>query len=213
MALLGGLLVLSIIRLGWRKTLALAVVAAPAIFLVFGGRQTDFSTGSGTSQERVRLWSEGFAFFQESPLFGIGQGAYVDRAGLVAHNSFLHSFAEMGVVGGMAFVGAFFCSLYGCWRLGRSQDQLADPDLRQLRPYILAIVTAYAVGLMSLTRVYVVPTYLILGLGAAFLRLAAASGPFPGLRLNGRLALQIAGVSGLILLCIYVGVRVLVNRS
>jgi hypothetical protein len=213
LALLAGWGVLFASRFGLRKTLLLGAAAVPLLSLVIGGRQMTFSATQGTGQERLQLWNEAISYFRESPLFGIGQGGYADRVGLVAHNSFLHAFTELGLVGGTFFVGAFFSALYGCWCLGFPALQVADPDLRRLRPYIMASLTSYAVGLISLTRVYVVTTYLVLALGGAYLQLAAPTGPYPALQFNRRLVLQIAGVSGLVLLCIYLVARFFVNRG
>ena len=50
-AFLGGLAVLSWIRLGWRKTAVIGAVAVPVLLLLFAGRQTDISTSTGHRPE------------------------------------------------------------------------------------------------------------------------------------------------------------------
>jgi hypothetical protein len=213
LALLAGLGILSASRFGMRKTLLLGTAAVPLLLVVGGGRQTDLSTGHGTSQERIQLWSDALDLFKESPLFGIGKDMFADRTGMQAHNSFFHAFTDLGLVGGTCFCGAFFCLMYGCWRLGYADAQITDPELIYLRPYVLAVAAAFSVGLLSITRVYDVLPYLILGQGAAFLRLAAASGQFQGLHFNKKLALRIAAFSGAFVIAFYLFVRLFVNRG
>jgi hypothetical protein len=211
LALLAGTLVLLGMRLGWRRTAVLAVLGLPVLFVLFAGRQTSLSTNEGTSQERIQLWSEGLQMFQQAPLFGIGAGQFQENAGLVAHNSYVHCYAELGLFGGTLFVGLFACALGGLWRLGKVRRQIADPGLRRLFPCMAAIVTAYAVGLFSLSRPYVMPTYLVFGLTAAYLRLAGAGLALPPLRFDRRLVRRLLLASAAALVLIYLFVRTFVR--
>jgi len=72
----------------------------------------------------------------------------------------------------------------------------------------MAIVAAYAAGLLSLSRPYVVTTYMVLGLVTAFAGLAAANRPVPLMRFNPRLLLRLATASVTYLVAIYAVVRV-----
>src|SRR5262249_32778235 len=145
---------------GWRKALAVAVLLLPLMVVLGGGRQTriDLTDRSDTGSARIWLWSDGLMLLRESPLFGIGKGEYADRALLVAHNSFVHGFTELGFVGGTLFVGGFYYSLSTLARLRGKRAAGLRPELRALRPYLLAILTGYVVGMMSLSRNYIVPT-------------------------------------------------------
>jgi O-antigen ligase len=206
-ALLAALLVLFRTRFSWWKSVPLALIVLPIMFMIFDGRMTGISTSEDTAQERIQLWSEGLEFFREAPLFGIGQGEFADQVRQVAHNSFVHSYAELGFFGGTVFLGAFFCALWGLYRLRRFSLQIRDPQLTRLRPYAITILAAYAVGLLSLSRAYIVPTYMVLGLGTAYIRLASVHLPAPVLRFNGQLLLWLGVVSALSL----VGIKVFVN--
>lgn len=156
-------------RFGWKRSLGLAALVLPALFVVFAGRQADLSMASNTGQTRLQLWQDGLMLFRGSPLFGIGMDEYANEAGQVAHNSFLHCFAELGLGGGMLFLGAFFAAFMALSRLGLRRRQVMDPELRRLRPYLLAVVAAYSVGMLTLSVPYIVPTYTILGLATAYL--------------------------------------------
>jgi hypothetical protein len=206
MALLAGLSVLFWARYGWWKAIVLAGVTLPLLLLAAGGRQTSLSTGESTSQERIQLWSEALQAFRESPLFGIGTGMFQERAGLVVHNSFVHCFAELGLLGGTLFLGAFLCSAWQVHRVGAS-GQLPSGCLRRLAPFILAVVVACAVGLFSLTRAYVASTWIIVGLAVAYVTVAKKATALPPLRLNLRLAGRLALVSGAFLVGVYLFVR------
>ncbi len=175
--LASGLIVLCGARFGWRKAVPLTALLLPALLLVASSRQTNFdlSDRQDTGQTRVQLWSQGLQLFRESPVFGIGSGFYAEKVGLVAHNSFVHAFTELGFAGGTLFLGAFFAALASLARLGSDRVLVLDPGLRALRPYVLAVVAAYCAGMLSLSRNYVVLTYLVLGLAQAYVATAATA--------------------------------------
>ena len=57
----------------------------------------------------MQLWYAGLVEMKRFPLFGIGAGMYPDFVdGRVAHNSFVHAFVELGIFGGVIFLGAFW---------------------------------------------------------------------------------------------------------
>jgi hypothetical protein len=47
-----------------------------------------------------------------------------------------------------------------------------DPALRHFLPFMLAIIAAFSVSMMSLSRNYIVPTYMVAGLGTMTTSLA-----------------------------------------
>ncbi len=197
LALAGGLGTLAVGRLGARRGLLLLAVVAPVGLVAVGGRQTRFSVDDSedTSQHRMRLWSDGLMMVREKPVFGVGQGEYATRAGLTAHNSYVEAFAELGLVGGTCWVGAFAYAVGGLVRVGRGLHPHQHPTLSRLRPYLLAMVVALMVGMFSLSRIYTPPTYLMLGLCTAYLRQAAVAAPAAVPRLTRRLAARTAALS------------------
>jgi hypothetical protein len=64
--------------------------------------------------------------------------------------------------------------------------------LRDLFPFVVALVVAYSVSMLSLSRCYVVPTYLIAGVAACYLRLAAPQAQFKLPSFDGRLLQRLA---------------------
>jgi O-antigen ligase len=205
LALLAGLGMFFQARFGISKAIALGALLLP-VLLLGGGRQTDLNTTSGTGQDRIQLWSDGLTMFRDSPLFGVGRDEFAKSAGLVAHNSFLHAFAELGFFGGIFFVGAFAYSIESLHRRGRRRVIL-DPELRRLQPYLLGLLSGYSVGMMSLTLCYIIPTYTLLGAANVFLRLAETSPPLPPARFDARLLVRLAGIGVGVMIVLYVFVR------
>ena len=93
---------------------------------------------------------------------------------LVAHNSFMHAYTELGFVGGTFFFGAYYYVLTSLAQLGSTPPMIRDPEVRYVRPYIMAAVVSVAVSQMSLSQCYAVATYAMLGVGAVCVRLADA---------------------------------------
>jgi O-antigen ligase len=214
LALVACVLVLFRSRFGWARTILLGLVAVPAMFYLFGGRQTNINlTGEDTGQTRIQLWSEGLELFRQAPLLGIGQGHYAEEVGLVAHNSYVHSFTELGVIGGTLFVGAFFFALSRLHKLGRRDAQIRDPELRRLRPYLAAIVAAYMAGMLTLSRCYIQPTYMVLGLATVYFRLTARYPALPAPGFDLKLFLRLGLASGTVLAALYLFVRVFAQFS
>ncbi|MDB5322671.1 MAG: hypothetical protein JWN40_4302 [Phycisphaerales bacterium] len=211
LGLLAAVVVFIWVRKGWRKGLPLAALALPAMFFLFAGRQTELDVGEGTAQSRIQLWSEGITLFRRAPVFGFGFGTFAEEVGQVAHNSFVHSFAELGFFGGTIFLGAFAISLRTLKRIGGSMTRAADTDLVRLRPYMMAIVAGYAVGMISLSRAYVVPTYLILGLTAAYVEISRRHAALILPTVSQRLAWRMSVFAGAFLIGTYAFVRLFVQ--
>ncbi len=213
LALLAALAALIASRLPWRKSLPAAVVVLPLLFVLFGGRQTSLTTAEGTGQDRVQLWSEGLTLFHQAPLFGIGRGEYLEQVGMVAHNSFVHAYVELGLFGGTLFLGAFGLAAVALWRLRSRTFAILDPEVRRALPYVLAVVVGYAAGVLSLSRPYVVPTYLVFGLACVCGRVALAGNAAPVLAVSGRLAARLAVCSVAFLALTEVYVKIVTKWS
>jgi hypothetical protein len=224
LALMAGIAAFMYMRFGGAKTTILGLLVMPVMLLVFAGRMTDISASEGTGQTRIQLWCDAMQFFQQAPLFGIGMEMYHNVSYHVPHNSYLHCYAELGVVGGTLFLGAFYFALYGLYRLkpaptaeppDRYNDTAAapaaretDPELARLQPYLLAMLVAYSVGIGFLSRSYIVPTYLLLGLAVVYLRMRTTGTVPPWCKFA---LAQMAGVSVCFLATAYMFVRMFVS--
>jgi len=209
LAMLGCIVTYCLARFGWKKAIPVTVLVVPLMFVLFAGRSTNLNTSSGTGQGRIQYWGMAVPWFRGSPVFGIGAGMLPDAIGKEAHNSYVSGYAELGFVGGTLFLGVYAATFWGLFQLGRFEDQIQDPELRRIRPYLLAMAGGYAVGMLSLTRNYINPTYLIPGLAAAYLRLAAADArvPVPLPRCDGWHVKRLVVLSAASLLAIYGYIR------
>lgn len=219
----GGLLTLGIAgmvfvlpKYGKKAAIACALVGMAGM-TVLAGRQGNIDLNSGTGHDRILLWREGLSALKSPDLFfGIGQGEYSDLAGLAAHNSFVHAFTELGIFGGTLFIGCFFFAGLGIYRLAQYQSSnkgrpiFRNSELERYLPYAGAILAAWCGGMMSLSRCYVVPTYMIVGVSAAYLNLAGASlaKPTPLIYWNKQHLIRLVGVSLGLLVALFVFVRI-----
>ena len=166
----GGILVL--FRYGHKVAIGLGVPGVAALS-VLSGRQTSIDLSGGTGHQRITLWREGLVELRSPQLFfGTGHDSYEDLAGLVAHNSFIHAYVELGIIGGTFFFGMFFFSVLGLFRLNTPEWEIQHPHQARCLPYMAAMGAGWTMGLMSLSRCYTVSTLMLLGLGTAYLNLA-----------------------------------------
>jgi hypothetical protein len=75
------------------------------------------------------------------------------------------------------------------------------------RPVLLAITASYVTGMMSLSRAYVLPTYLVLGIDTAWLSLAGVERSSPSFRLGAALVQRLSLASGGFVVLIYIYIR------
>lgn len=213
LALAAAVNVLMLLRLGIRKSLPIWALAVPVVLVGVGGRMTDIDVEGGTGQHRIQVWREALELLRDSPLFGIGQGMMGEYLAYVAHNSYVHSFSELGLFGGTCFVSIVYLAITELWRLKHHPTAIEDVEMRRLRPYLLGIICGYCVGLLSLSRVYIVPTYLVFGLSGAYTNLVrvAPNAPTPLKQFDSSLFLRLIGLGFATLVALEVGSRLLVR--
>jgi hypothetical protein len=207
-SLLAGSFALFYARYGWRGTVLLGVPMIPLALFLVGGRMSSFSASEGTGQSRIQIWSDALDQLRSAPFFGVGMSQLASAIGKVAHNSFLNAFAELGVFGGVMFLATFFFAVVSLLRIQQNRQQLTDADLQHLLPYLMACLLSYTVGILSLSRVDALSTYLLLGLVTAFVSMAAARVPGFTVRLDGLMIRRIAVTSVAFLAATYMIVRV-----
>jgi hypothetical protein len=187
-------------RFGWRRAVPFAAVMLPVLFYLFAGRMTSIDTSSDTAQSRIQLWNQGLVDFTRNPLFGLGTGLFQEKEGLVAHNSYIQAYSELGFFGGTLFVGAFYLCLWALYRLGLCQEQIIDPEMRRLRPYLVGLVGGFMGCMVSMSLTDMLPTYAVLAVVVAYVRLTALRRPLPIMpQFNSGLVLRLAGASMLTL--------------
>jgi O-antigen ligase len=225
LGLLAGLAAYLFVRFG-KRAVPIGLSILPALLLVFGGRQTDLlsATSSGSGQTRIHLWDSFFGMFSTNPLTGVGAGQCLQYCAQVAHNSFLHAFAELGFFGGSIFLGFFFAAGLVLVAVNRHSDWVTeyeevleeeDPEfvgtarsLLRFRPYLMAWVVSAVLGLLSLSRMFAIPTYSVLAVVVAYESLLRAQVPeYSHIRLDGKLLRRCFALSVCFLIVIWVYIR------
>lgn len=197
-------------RFGTKVAITIGSLGLAALPVVLG-RAANIDISSGTGQQRIQIWSDGLmAIRNHRVLLGIGEGQYNEISTHVAHNSYVHSFVELGLVGGSLFFGCFFLPAFTFLLMKMNKFEIHSPELRRWFPYIAAILACWCMGMCSLSRCYVPPTYMIAGICASFVNLVGfyRPSPKPLLILNYKTVQPWLACSCCLLLGAYVFVRV-----
>jgi putative inorganic carbon (hco3(-)) transporter len=86
-------------RFGWLRSTIVAPMLLVPLLLLAPSRVSEMAADEESAAGRWDAWFEGFEMLKSHPLFGIGKGLFADHNGLTAHNSFVLSFAETGLIG------------------------------------------------------------------------------------------------------------------
>jgi len=108
------------------------------------------------------MWAEGLAMFKSNPITGVGYGQFFENTALVAHNSFVHTLAELGFAGAFCLVGMFYWYFTGLRRGSSGAIQLD-----RWREALMASGAGVLGCAWFLSRQYVVVPYILLGVGTA----------------------------------------------
>ncbi len=181
----GGVLGLAaaIVIIGWRRFGArlgpLVVIAGLAGVLALGpSRMAEMDAEEDSAQGRIQAWSEGMQMLAGRPLTGVGYTRFTEYHALVAHNSFVQVLAELGLLGGTAFIGMVFWYFTSLRRVA-GLPRVAQPPFRALYTGFLAMGTAFFVSACFLSRQYNPVLFTVIALGACFAGLAKDEGTDP----------------------------------
>ena len=220
----GGLIALMVgaglcirLRFGWGRAVALGALGFPVLLFALGSRQTALSSTTNTATERIQLWSDALVMFRTRPVLGAGFDQFAKESGYLTHNAYLQWFAELGFPGGTLFLGAAALSMYGLYGLTLPRRHLGqlvpvtpaliDSTLRHYHPYVAGAVTAYCTGMFTLSLNYMVSTYTIFGLAAAFLSMSVTAPPRVAVRFGFELLFRLAILAVAVLAGMFVFVR------
>jgi O-antigen ligase len=180
----------------WRAAvvaIALSIALAGAGYFLLGAssaaRQRVTSSGTGTG--RTDLWRVGIRMVQDRPILGVGAGNYatasiryllrpgqLSRSDLiantpkVAHNTYLHVVAELGVIGGVAFAGLIGFAMSCGVRAARAFERLRDGPMEMFsRAWLVAMAGVFAADLF-ISAEFSKQLWLLLALGPCLLAMA-----------------------------------------
>jgi putative inorganic carbon (hco3(-)) transporter len=91
------------------RAVAVALAVAALVLVAAPGRMKDFDSKEESANSRFHFWEEGFTQLRLHPLTGVGYQKFPDvNGGFVAHNSFVHCFAELGLPGYFFWMGCVY---------------------------------------------------------------------------------------------------------
>jgi putative inorganic carbon (hco3(-)) transporter len=190
---------LSFARFRMIPAVLVAVVLVGVVTVAAPSRGSEIDAGESSAQSRIQSWAEGWNMLKLHPLTGVGYGQYTEYHIRVAHNSLVHTFAELGLLGAFCFVGMFYWYFKGVTLIPTE-----DKDVASWRRALLAS----AVGMLTcgwfLSRQYVPIFYVLLAIGSCGTSLTAPADKLRTTRTDVAWisALTVAGV-----LLVYVSIR------
>ncbi|MCC7054121.1 MAG: O-antigen ligase family protein [Gemmatimonadaceae bacterium] len=182
-ALVAGLLVVALSNRGVRALAATFVLALSLLavrqyappevigrFAAIGNEAEDYNmTDYGG---RWQIWKRGIGYFTEDPVFGVGVGSFPVREGAhmrengmrgrwsAAHNSYLQSLVELGLVGGLLFLGLVVAAIRSVWPVLRKPSVYTGHS----HPEYTAAMVVFAVAAIFLSHAYFWGFFAMVGL-------------------------------------------------
>jgi O-antigen ligase len=184
----------------WRAPIIAAVtsliVLGTGAFLVLSSdaaraRLTESGGGSG----RIDLWTIALRMIDAHPVRGIGTGQYLTSsvhylirpgafqrgdllliAPKIAHNTYLGTVAELGLVGGALGLAIVFASGRCAWLAIREFERQGDERLEILARGFVVGAMGYAVSLIFISENYKKMMWIVLALGPVLLSVARRAG-------------------------------------
>lgn len=202
-ALVGAGLYLLLCGLDRRVLAAGAVVVVPLLLVLPGvgsrllsmlgvAESGQLAAVDGSVRERIATQTVATKMIQDNPLTGVGPGGYFARfpdyasatdlhlERIVApHNLYLGLWAEIGLVGLLAFLSILAVALWQAGWVLRALPSLPSADAARLRPYAAACVAgllAWCAASVFLHLTYARIVYLVVALAAALATQARALG-------------------------------------
>jgi O-antigen ligase len=157
-----------------KRLLNVTIWAGLLLFLVLYFRM---EMADGSALGRREAWSVGLGMLKESPVWGAGFGAF-DDADRVAHNSFVHCFGELGLVGYWLWLTAVLVTLRQLQDLAALEANQGK-DAESLARWATALrlsLLSFLVSSLFLSRTYSPTLFILLGLPTALAGIARQRG-------------------------------------
>jgi hypothetical protein len=182
-------------------------IAFPPLLLL-GGRSG--AEAEASADERLDLVAEALTMIRRSKGIGFGLGQFANEStrGLTAHNSYLLSAAETGVIGACLFSLVLYGALKVPVKLWFGSYDV-DDELRRLAPAIaISLVGAY-VGIFFLSWSYKEFLYMLLGASAALYQAARAQDARFSVRIDVREAASVCALCLLLFPIVWIVLHVI----
>ena len=169
LALAAMVFVFAYVKLPYKKVgFVLGLAAIPLVIALGPSRTANIDTSGGSVHGRLIAWGDGIAMLKTNPLFGVGHGRYTIFSERTAHNSFVLCWGELGLVGYFFWLGMILAALKDYWAF-ENMDPRGPPgsELKTLYKALTAGLMGFLAAAFFLSRSYLQPLFLMLGLFAA----------------------------------------------
>ncbi|MEY8215158.1 MAG: O-antigen ligase family protein, partial [Colwellia sp.] len=109
------------------KLFVAAIVFAPIAGTIILSLQSNIDD---SADGRLEAWYAGVLMLLHNPVFGIGKGQFLEEHGLVAHNSYIHVAAELGVPGYSLWGGALVLTVLTNYLFIKARKKQVDPETK-----------------------------------------------------------------------------------
>ena len=164
-----------------RRFKAIGVVVSAlfgGLLLIVVNATTTRTVGFREGLDRLAIWSDGMAYFKSSPVWGIGWGAFQDRQGMTAHNSFLLCAAELGIVGYFLWMSIIVVTMIQLSRIPKLMAQ-SNPAMARWASAVSVSLGVYLFIAFFLSRAYELPLFLLFGMAGAIIASAGGDDAVP----------------------------------
>ena len=194
----GGFMALMIVVfLNFRRRLAsfsgviLGVLLFAAFITFKPSRFGDFNDSDDSAAYRIQMWQEAFEMVRYNPVMGIGKGQFINYTNkLIAHNSFLETMGETGMVGLLAWLSLLYISVR---TLVQAKAALTDPQQLSLAEALLISILGYIATMTFVTCEFEL-MYVILALSMVVVRLSGVQVRFTMRDFRNVLLIQGGGI-------------------
>jgi O-antigen ligase len=146
--------------------LTFGAICVSALIVLGPARAQAMDSQENSAQSRIDAWGQGLMMLKSNPVFGVGYSRFTEFHHKVAHNSFVQTAAELGMVGAFVLV-AMLDTLFRVLLRGRKAGTLPA----SLSPAWVNGLIASAAGMLVcaffLSRQYVVVPYILFALAGS----------------------------------------------
>ena len=129
-----------------------------------------FSDLNSGDEARMGMYKEGYAFFLESPVFGIGPGNFSVRSSYrtYSHSTYIESLSGFGIVGSIFFFGMLIIIFVKLVKSAYFSNQSKDVVGFQRSMLCIAMLGTYAALGLGVIYFYSLPAYILFGFLSGF---------------------------------------------
>jgi O-antigen ligase len=154
-------------RFGWKIGIAIGVVMFVGIFVFGPSRMDTISTEEDSASARIDSWSVGIDLLRTHPLFGVGAHMFTEYHPKTAHNSWILCASELGLFGYVPWILMIYISIKNLYYISKNAVKEKHGELGRYADGIMLGLIAFMLAATFLSRTYIEPFYILIGLSAA----------------------------------------------